>query len=220
MDRQASLRAASAGNGAAAPGNSTEQAKRSRMRPEERRADLVRAALQVAARKGLGRLVHADVARTASVSTPTAFFYFPDREALLKAVVREVDRYYRAMALNAHASSSPARRRIRDHVHKIVQSMDSDHDHALIWLEWAALFRNEFDLWDMYVDLQNFVLGQLVHTIKICQDEGTAPRKVAALTSARQILAGAHVLMQMKLMHQGQDVIESNLDSNIEHALA
>ncbi|MBK6657713.1 MAG: TetR family transcriptional regulator [Proteobacteria bacterium] len=197
MDRQASLRAASAGNGAAALGNSTEQAKRSRMRPEERRADLVRAALQVAARKGLGRLVHADVARTASVSTPTAFFYFPDREALLKAVVREVDRYYRAMALNAHASSSPARRRIRDHVHKIVQSMDSDHDHALIWLEWVTLFRNEFGLWDSTLTFR-ISCQQLVHTIKICQDEGTVPRKVAASTSARQILAGAHVMMQMK----------------------
>ena len=161
----------------------------------------------------------AGMSGTARVPPPTAFLYLPDREALPKAVVRDVDRYYRAMALNAHASSSPARRRIRDHVHKIVQSMDSDHDHALIWLEWVTLFRNEFGLWDMYVDLQNFVLGQLVHTIKICQDEGTVPRKVAASTSARQILAGAHVMMQMKLMHQGQDVLDSYSDSSIEKAL-
>lgn len=192
---------------------------RSRMPQEERRAQMVLAALQVAAAKGLGRLVHADVARAAKVSTPTAFFYFKDREALVKAVIMEVDRYYRAMALRAHGSDHPPRQRVRDHMFIFADSIDTDSAYALVWLEWTTWFRNEFGLWDLFIDFQTFVIGQFVKTIKLCQQEGTVPRKVSAMNSARNLLGGALMITQMKLMKRRQSAVTAYLDQSIEQAL-
>lgn len=180
---------------------------------------MIRAALRIAAAKGLARLVHADVAREANVSTPTAFFYFRDREALVKAVILEVDRYYRAMAHRAHDSTHPAKQRVRDHMFIFADSIDYDRDYALVWLEWTTWFRNEFGLWDMFIDFQNFVIGQFVKTIKLCQKEGTVSRKVSALNSARNLLGGALMITQMKLMKRKTSAVTAYLDQSIEQAL-
>ena len=81
--------------------------------------------MKVAADKGIGRLSHAEVAQCAGVSTPTAFLYFPDREALVKAVIGEVDRFYRAMARRSHASTKPPMQRIHDHLFTFSDSIES-----------------------------------------------------------------------------------------------
>lgn len=189
------------------------------MPAEERRAQMVQIALRTAAKKGLGRLVHADVAKAAKVATATAFFYFPDREALVKAVIEEVDRFYRAMAYQAHGSKNPPRQRIRDHMFTYADSIETDLEYALVWLEWTTLFRNEFGLWDMFVDYQNFVIGQFEKTIKLAQKDGTIHRRVSALNSARQMLAGAYMITQMKLMKRKRSALASYLDQSIEQAL-
>ncbi len=191
-----------------------------RLRAEDRRAQLVLIGLRTAAEKGLGRLVHADVAKAAKVATSTAFFYFPDREALVKAVILEVDRFYRAMAMQTHGSDKPPRQRIRDHLFVFADSIETDRDYALVWLEWTTLFRNEFGLWDMFVDFQNFVIGQFVKSIKAAQKEGTAHPRVSAINSARQMLAGAYMITQMKLMKRPRSALASYLDQSIEQALA
>ena len=53
-----------------------ETAQRRRLPKDERRAQLVECAVLVAARKGIGRLAHAEVAREAGVAIPTVFLYF------------------------------------------------------------------------------------------------------------------------------------------------
>lgn len=180
---------------------------------------MVRIALKVTAKKGLGRLVHADVAKAAKVSTPTAFFYFPDREALVKAVILEVDRFYRAMAVRAHGSGRPPRQRVRDHMFIFADSIETDPDYALVWHEWTTLFRNDFGLWDMFIDFQNFVIGQFVKSIKSGQKEGTIPAEVSAVNSARQLLAGAYMITQMILMKRKRSLVDSYLDQSIEQVL-
>ena len=190
------------------------------MPQDERRAQMVRFALKVTAQKGLGRLVHADVARAAKVSTPTAFFYFPDREALVKAVILEVDQFYRAMAVQAHGSSHPPRQRIRDHMFIFADSIETDPDYALVWHEWSTLFRNDFGLWDMFIDFQNFVIGQFAKSVRSGHKDGTIPSRVSAVNVARQMLAGAYMITQMKLMKRSRSLVKSYLDQSIEQALA
>ena len=68
-----------------------EPAIRRRLNPCERRAQLLEHAISAFAEAGIERAVHADVASRANVSTPTVFKYFPTREALVDAVLSEVE---------------------------------------------------------------------------------------------------------------------------------
>jgi len=76
--------------------------RRSRRAPaldkSERRALLLRCAICVFARRGLGGARHAEIAREAKVSVPTVFFYFPTRDALVGAVLDEVARFFTEMS--------------------------------------------------------------------------------------------------------------------------
>ncbi len=62
-----------------------------RLDPAARRAQLLEHAMAAFADAGIERAVHADVAIRAEVSTPTVFKYFPTREALVDAVLGEVE---------------------------------------------------------------------------------------------------------------------------------
>ena len=64
---------------------------RRRLEPSERRAQLLEHAISAFAEAGIERAVHADVSARANVSTPTVFKYFPTREALVDAVLSEVE---------------------------------------------------------------------------------------------------------------------------------
>lgn len=61
-----------------------------RRRKEARPAELIDAAIEVFAEKGFSGARLEDVARRAGVSKGTAYLYFPNKEALFKAAIREV----------------------------------------------------------------------------------------------------------------------------------
>ncbi|GGX68295.1 hypothetical protein GCM10011309_17590 [Litorimonas cladophorae] len=64
---------------------------RRRLDPDARKAQLLQHAISAFAEGGIERAVHADVAQRAGVSTPTVFKYFPTREALVDAVLSQVE---------------------------------------------------------------------------------------------------------------------------------
>lgn len=62
-----------------------------RLDPNARRAQLLHHAMAAFADAGIERAVHADVAVRADVSTPTVFKYFPTRDALVDAILSEIE---------------------------------------------------------------------------------------------------------------------------------
>lgn len=194
--------------------------KRLRLAPEERRTQLVGCAVKIAAAKGLGRIVHADVAREARVAVATAFLYFPDREALLTAVIKEVDRFYSEMARAHHNNPDteplPA---LRDHLRAFGESVVDSPDYALIWLEWSTLIRNEFDLWDAFLDFQERIIRIAARTIRRCQKEGSVPADIYAPDSARLLVASAYALAQLIFMHRNQRLVNRYIDQTLHMLL-
>ena len=67
---------------------------RQRLSPCERRAQLLQHAFAAFADAGIERASHADVAKRASVSTPTVFKYFPTRDALVDSILSEIERVF------------------------------------------------------------------------------------------------------------------------------
>jgi AcrR family transcriptional regulator len=189
------------------------------MQPEERRAQLVRTAVRAAAEKGLGRLVHADVATAAGVSTPTAFLYFRDREALVKGVIAEVDRFYRELARQAHESDAPPLQRVRNHFLNFSESIETDREYAIVWMEWTTLFRNEYGLWDAFVEFQEHIISCLEKSIRRCQADGSVSARVSAADSARLITAGAYALTQLKIMKRRPRVVARFAEQMLAQAL-
>jgi len=66
-----------------------------RLDPNARKAQLLRHAMAAFADAGIERAVHADVAARANVSTPTVFKYFPTRNALVDAILTEIEEAFR-----------------------------------------------------------------------------------------------------------------------------
>ncbi len=192
---------------------------RTRLSPEERREQLVRIGVEAAAEKGLGRLVHADVAAAAGVSTSTAFLYFRDREALLHAVIAEVDRFYREMARSAHDATAPPLQRVRQHFLNFADSIETDRAYAVVWLEWSTMFRNEYGLWDAFVDFQEHIISRLEKSIRRCQADGSVNARVSAADSARMITAGAYALTQLKIMRRRRHVAAQFAEQMLSQAL-
>jgi TetR/AcrR family transcriptional regulator, hemagglutinin/protease regulatory protein len=203
------------------PAGTAKGRSRTRMDPEQRRAQLLQIGVRVAAARGIGRLAHAEVARLAKVSTANAFRYFPDREALVRGVIGEVDRFYRAMARDAHESgSSDPIERVHGHLFTFIDSIDAHPDYAIVWLEWSTHFRNEFGLWDAFVEFQEFVIGQLAKSVKLAQaQQRTSPSK-SATDSARLIVAGAYALTQLKIMKRRRAVVVQFTEQMLAQALA
>ncbi|OOG53223.1 TetR/AcrR family transcriptional regulator [Polaromonas sp. C04] len=190
-----------------------------RLPPEERRAQMVRAAVKVAAAKGLGRVVHADVARASGVSVPTAFLYFQDRETLLKSIVEEVDRHYRAMARESHDSGHPGLQSIRDHFQVFGNSIDMDPTYATVWLEWSTMFRNEYGLWDAFLNFQEYIISTVARSIRKGQKEGVVAATISASDSARLIVAGAYALTQLKFMKRSNAMVKRYVEQMLQMAL-
>lgn len=56
---------------------------------EDRREQIIKAAMRVFAQKGYARATNRDVAREAGITTGLIYYYFESKEALLKAVLEE-----------------------------------------------------------------------------------------------------------------------------------
>lgn len=170
---------------------------RRRLPPEERRDQLVRCALSVFARRGVGRAVHADVARMADVAVSTVFLYFPTREALVDAVLTEVEEFYVALAEQVHATADPAPEVVLEHGRRFRASIDSHPDHAYVWLDWSTAVRDE--TWPRYLALTERLVAIEERTVRRGQREGSVAPGVDAEAAARLLIGYAQLAAQLKL---------------------
>lgn len=170
---------------------------RTRMSPEERRAQLLRCALEVFANKGIRRAGHAEVAKLAGCAVSTVFLYFDTREALVDAVLDEVESFYTELAARAHASTRPATEVLLDHGRRFRASIESHPEHALVLLNWAANARSR--VWPRYIALIERMVANHRATIERGIAEGDLHPSVDAESAARIIIGYAQMSIQMRL---------------------
>ena len=115
-------------------------------------------AMRVFARRGLGGARHPEIAKEARVSVPTVFFYFPTREALVKAVLDEVARFLTEMAVDDSCSGAgDAAQIVLAHAKAFADSVDTHPDYARVWLDWSTAMREE--IWPHYLEFQENIVG-------------------------------------------------------------
>lgn len=175
-------------------------ARRRRLDPAARRAELLKIALAVFARRGIGRATHAEVAEEGGCSLATAFVYFPTREDLVAAVLGEVERFYTEMMAVEHVSDLSGQRAIRHYVDAFTDSVGTHPDYARVWLEWSTAIRDE--IWPQYLAFQERIVSALAATIERGKTDATIAADIDDDEAARLMIGAAHMLAQMKFSGQ------------------
>lgn len=168
---------------------------RRRLPPAARRAQLLGCALEAFAAEGVGGASHAAVARLAGVSVPTVFHYFPSREALVDAVLDEVERYYTELASGIHDAEGTAATRLTAHGLAFLASAHTHPAHLRVWLDWSTAIREH--VWPRYLAFQERLVGTVSATVAAGIRAGDVPAPVDPETAARLFVGNAHMAATM-----------------------
>jgi len=123
---------------------------RTRLSPEKRKQQLLNFALDVFARRGIGRAGHADIAEMANVSVATVFNYFQTREALVEQVLSQVENRFSLLlteCLGCH--DKPLHNRLTCITHNLVDAVIEQQDWLKVWFEWSTSVRD--DIWPQFI---------------------------------------------------------------------
>ena len=189
------------------------------LRGEERRRQLLDVAIQVAARRGLGRTVHTEIAQDAGVAVSSVFLYFPNRMELMSAIVADVAAFYIELARRHHGGASDPLAAVRNHFLAFAESVETHPSYAQIWLEWAVLIRCEDGLWERFLEFQEEIIRIVARSIRLCQKAGLVPASLSAPDSARLLVASAYTTAQLTFMKRNRKVIRRYAERALELAL-
>lgn len=166
---------------------------RTRLNPEQRKQQLLDAAIIVFARRGLGRAAHADIAEETGVSVPTVFNYFKTREDLVDAVLGHIENFFIESAVECHhkpgAKDDPLMT-MQAHSFSFLQQAQTEPNIIKIWLEWSASVRE--DSWPRYMEFQEKILDIIEPTIQEGLDKGQMNSQLSARELGRILFGQAH----------------------------
>ncbi|MCZ4295262.1 LuxR/HapR/OpaR family quorum-sensing transcriptional regulator [Vibrio sinaloensis] len=122
---------------------------RTRLSPQKRKQQLMEIALEVFARRGIGRGGHADIAEIAQVSVATVFNYFPTREDLVDDVLNYVVRQFSNFLSDNIDLDIHAKENLNNLTNNMVDLVVNDCHWLKVWFEWSASTRDE--VWPLFV---------------------------------------------------------------------
>ena len=203
---------------ASSKSNSVVQKERAvRMPPEMRLAQLISCAVRVFARNGIGNAGHAQVADEARVSTPTVFLYMPNRQALIDAVLSEVDRFLVDLIEIAAARGSTASGKFLAITRGFANATDTHRDHVKVFLNWGAVVHEE--TWPQYVEFQDRVIARFESIIDDGVARGELSSSVNSISGSHLIMGSANMIAQMKFRGRDQEEVDKFLSVLIHGAI-
>ena len=191
---------------------------RRRLQPEERKRLLLTNAVEVFARRGIGRGGHTEIAEIGGVSVATVFNYFKTREALVEAVLEEVENFLLNLAESVYAEEDNPLEAIRSHVKAFLNACEENPDYIKVWLEWSASVRDE--IWPQYLEFQNKLLEMIAKQIDKGIKKGILEQGLAPKESARWALGNAQMLVSMVFDPNGKPRgMEKMVERGFDHML-
>ena len=191
--------------------NSTaKRARAAQMQPEERRKQLLRAGVESFAHKGIGDTKHADLARACQVSVPAVFSYFPNRDALVNAILEEVGN---AMVANVIvlAQALPKEQQLRATAPLFEEFSQREPDYVKVWLMWSMHFAPGIQ--EQYRHFEGELIQSLAKMFNI--DANSNDPEDDIHDRARMILASSAFLAKMVF----DGVSEKRREAFIDHVL-
>lgn len=166
---------------------------RKRLHPEERREQLLEAAIEQFARQGIGETKHADIARAVGITTAATFKYFPTRDALVTDVIDAVSAFVLSLFDGVEPVKGGAAAILRALAGKALTLVDTHPYHVQVWLGWSTRF--DPDMRARYRLFEEELLSRISHILwagdeKFCRDNRD---------DARILMAASLTLCIMKL---------------------
>lgn len=199
------------------PLNDLARKRATRTSPELRQAQLLACAVKVFARLGIGRAVHADVAREARVSVPTVFGYFPTGDALKEAVVMEVDRFLILLVNTATRNAAFSEDRLKSILRAFAQAVESHPDLLKVWMDWSTVIAEP--TWSKYEAFQDHILDVFATLIEQGKADGTLRADLNATIGAHLIMGAGHMIAQMIFRHRDQHLVDEFIENVVHNAL-
>lgn len=187
----------------------TRKVKRTRLSPEERREQLLAAAVELFAARGIGEAKHADIARRTGVSVATTFVYFPTREALIDAVLDDVAIKNLAIFDEVDPAGLTVPELLKALAERAITRADEDRAYAQVWLNWSTNFAPAIRA--KFLDCQNIMLDRLTDILNSARDSKRRDDR----DDARILLAASQMLTVMKL----DGVDKARRDRFTEHTI-
>ena len=187
---------------------------RKRLSPGERKKQLLEAAIDLFAEKGLGEAKHADIARRVGISTAAIFVYFPTREALLASVVDEIGRFFLALFDDIEPQKGGAPEILKHLAGKALSIEESHPNYVRVWLGWSTRFDDEMR--GRYLDFQDKVLSKLSEVLWACEDNISKENR----DDARILLSASQALSMMKIDGEPADKLKRFTEHTIDVVLA
>lgn len=178
-------------------GKSTSHPKqRTRLLPEERRAQLLTCAVAAFAEHGVARATHSHVAERAGVSVSAVHSYFRTREDLVAAVLGEVEAFLVATTAGSLVPSLPVREALETLARRFAKAATEQPDMIKVWLDWSTGVRA--DVWPHYMEILEGLqdLAQKVFTRG--KREGLMPATLNVKAAARLYIGGGHTVALMQ----------------------
>lgn len=179
-----------------------------RLTKEKRKKQLLGFAIKIAASKGLGQLVHADIAEEADMVAASVFRYFPSRKELIRNVVDEVGQFYRNQSDLFHDDPNDPVHAIRDHLEAFSKTIDTHRDYAAVWLQWGASVQNDCGIWDMFQEHNDYLIRQVSRTLRKAQEKYDKNDIEVSRSRARSLLGLAFALTMLKFSNNPQESVD------------
>jgi len=188
---------------------------RRRLQPEERRRLLLTYAVEVFSRRGIGRGGHTEIAEMGGLSVASVFNYFKTREALVEAVLEDVENFLISLAEEVYASEDDPVQAIRTHIKAFLNACEENPAYIKVWLEWSASVRDE--TWPSYLEFQNKLLEMIAKQVDKGVKKGLMEPGLAPKERARWALGNAQMLVSMVFDPNGkprgmQQMVERGFD--------
>lgn len=168
-----------------------------KLAPEKRRAQLIDCATKIFAINGIGGSRRADVAKEAQVSVPTIYAYFGTRDSLTHAVLEMVDARLTEIVWSAADQHDAAFFRILDVTKAFSNNVEKEPDIMKIWLDWSTAFDDA--TWPLYENFQKRVAALFSDIIRDGQKTGEVSPEINPEIASYMVIAGGHMMVQMKL---------------------
>lgn len=153
--------------------------------------------MKVFAEHGLEAGNHTLVAAEAGVSVPLCFFYFKSRDALLSAVLGEVEKLYKtafALAEDEELAAPLALKRTSD---ALIATLDNPRHGTRIFIDWSISVRSP--VWTRFLRLHRHLVGVLTRVIARGQRQGYYRTDLNPADEAELLHASSFALVQLRM---------------------
>jgi TetR/AcrR family hemagglutinin/protease transcriptional regulator len=181
-----------------------------------RRKQLLDHAVRIGAEVSIARITHADVAKAEHVAVATVFSYFPNRQALVDAILNEV-RVYFVKLLKEVPRDQPARSTLFSMLWNSMQTAEHDPQYLRVWIEWGATMRAE--TWPQYLQAQKQAAAILEKVLVEGQKRGDIDPRLDAGVAARILADGSRWVASMIFSDIHEDAIKMVVWNWVDSAL-